>query len=854
MKTIPENYAIYKAYYEPSYLDLYFIWNTETQLPVSIPMDLFTLVRYMQLMDLDHDLLIDNWESLKHYNTTIPNYKFRLSKRDERYLHKQAIMTNVISWAVKNRKEIEALEQSLDEDREYPHFKNYLQTLNLPLFHHLHFFTSLDYTYHKLLEYQKEVKEINEHLEIRNFMDRVLSKSYFPEEILDFFIRIYSDFNFPVEAIPHLIRCKTEFKESLEHFPYTLDGSQINSSSRANPILTYEVELFGLTKKDKLSILNDVQHLEDKQLSEFYQQRIESFSIMPLKDFDENLINKVFESLHLRTTYYVSLNHEETGILFPALYESVVDINKELVVFKRFGVPIYELYSKTGVFLESVHQKIHIYEQGFYILEGKSQSVLKHFNSEEGSKRCVFDNLEPKPYDLQATANNFIMDDILYNSHSYEQRFPNDAVKIKYASEGLFAICRDGKWGYTDWEYKDIIYPDFGFAGPFMDGYAKVLKLKPEYTEPKGTWVQLPTYVPVYKRHKQRHKYENRYFFPFSNVSHVVPFRLLEEETPTVDYADAYHFFGFIEEDVKGYGNWIIIDKDGDEVFEAPENSTLELLENGMVRLITENEKLVYDLRYEDMVVEENLYTPKPQTYEAEDLALKEKFNGISEEEFKEVFYTGYDDEHLPLGHPVHQLGDTVEDVTKVEKNGFDSALADDETYMRELVVKAGKHFKNSSDRLKDDMEFVLFAIQHADLELVYAQCSDRLRENLVFIKTLISMNPEAFKYLPKSVQENPEVFEFAFSKHPAVIFEMDPSYPIYTALVTEAVRREAQHFKALPEHLKSDRDLVIRLLDINPKVVNHLMTFHYTDWRIMRKAVEIDPGVDKYGILDGRF
>jgi hypothetical protein len=54
-------YAIYKAYYEPSNIDLYLIWNIETQLPASLPMDLYTLSSYIQFIEIGQDLLIDNW-------------------------------------------------------------------------------------------------------------------------------------------------------------------------------------------------------------------------------------------------------------------------------------------------------------------------------------------------------------------------------------------------------------------------------------------------------------------------------------------------------------------------------------------------------------------------------------------------------------------------------------------------------------------------------------------------------------------------------------------------------------------------------------------------------------------------
>jgi len=141
--------------------------------------------------------------------------------------------------------------------------------------------------------------------------------------------------------------------------------------------------------------------LEDEELSSFYKQRVKSFFLLPLVDFDEKSIDKLFESLNIPCKYCVNLKHQELGILLPPLYESVVDVNKELVVFKRLGANNFDLYSKTGLFLETVNQRLFIYESGLYVIEGETQGVLKHFDTEEGSKRTVFKDLEIKTYDIR---------------------------------------------------------------------------------------------------------------------------------------------------------------------------------------------------------------------------------------------------------------------------------------------------------------------------------------------------------------------------------------------------------------------------------------------------------------------
>ena len=854
-------YAIYKTYYEPSKIDLYLLWNIETQLLASLPMDLYTLSSYIQLIEIGQDLLIDNWENLKAYNSSIPNYKPRFTNMEKIYLHKLAPRSNVITWAVHNRAKIKDLEEYLDIAKFHWNFRSSIPNLNLSLFHHLHYFKSLDYTYHTLLKYKEEINEYSPDLDLRTFMDGILARPYLADGIVDFFIDIHKKFNFPIEAIPHLIIGEKKFLNSVEHIPYTLSPDIHNNRSWSSPANIYEVEVFPLSKKDKLSILNDIQHLEDEELSSFYKQSVKSFFLLSLVDFDEKSIDKLFESLNIPCKYYVNLKHEELGILLPPLYESVVDVNKELVVFKRFGANIFDLYSKTGLFLETVNQRLFIYESGLYVIEGETQAVLKHFDTEDFSKRTVFEDLEIKTYDIKGYDWFFIMDDIAYSFKTYEQHFPNDCLKIKVASEGLFAICRNGYWEYRNWSMDNFRFSSFGYAGPFIDGFAKVLKLKPEYDAYETSFfvnenlISMPTHVPIYKRHKHMDKYEPRNSFPYYSREHLVPFRLMEEDTPSVDYAKEYNFFGFMEEDAPGYGTWSIIDKDGDIVFEAEEGTTIKLLENGFLRIETDNGVfMTYDINRQYTLSIETLYKSKSRKKDTHPVqkALKEKFQGVSEDDFKEVIYTGYDDEYLPPGHPAHLLMDTVGGLE--DKVEFDVQKNDDEVYMKEMIVKDWNYFKESSARLKDSFEFMLFSTQYASSNLVYKESSKRLQVNTVFIKYLISLDVDFFKCLPKTLRENSEIFEFAFSKHLSVISYIKPSYPNYMDLVFESVKKEAKVFEYLPLKLKSDQDFVLKLIDINPSIINYFKTYHFTMMKILEKIIKIDPSLDKYGLFGSKF
>lgn len=109
---------------------------------------------------------------------------------------------------------------------------------------------------------------------------------------------------------------------------------------------------------------------------------------------------------------------------------------------------------------------------------------------------------------------------------------------------------------------------------------------------------------------------------------------------------------------------------------------------------------------------------------------------------------------------------------------------------MKEMIVKDWNYFKESSARLKDSFELMLFSTQYSSSNLVCQESLKRLQLNTVFIKSLISLDVDFFKSLPKTLRENSEIFEFSFSKHLSVISYIKPSYPNYMDLVFESVKK----------------------------------------------------------------
>jgi hypothetical protein len=72
--------------------------------------------------------------------------------------------------------------------------------------------------------------------------------------------------------------------------------------------------------------------------------------------------------------------------------------------------------------------------------------------------------------------------------------------------------------------------------------------------------------------------------------------------------------------------------------------------------------------------------------------------------------------------------------------------------------------------------------------------------------------------------------------------------------LVFESVKKEAKVFEYLPLKLKSDQDFVLKLIDINPSIINYFKTYHFTMMKILEKIIKIDPSLDKYGLFGSKI
>lgn len=797
--------TIYRIYDEQVNTHLYIHWNTYTQLPISLPLDLVNFIDYLMLEGIDLDILFDRWEDLQANGSTISNYKPHLSDELKFYLKQVAMRTEVLEWAKKNKNLVEKYENQVKLKPRKKAMINMLRYEHEFLkFRHVFALRGLDFTYQVLKRYLLAIKVDHPSFDLDAFMKTIISNPIMPQKATKLFQKLHHNYNFPLEAVPHIIRIKGDFDE--------VDKQNIYGLLEFQPSLDENFELIKTksTTKDKIKILNSLCFQEDENKAEHFRAKIFKNQVFNLGELSVDKIDLILKTLAINADYFYMLKTSKSKFYLPALFESIIDVNGNLIVFKRFGVSHYDLYTKSGIFLESTSDDILIYKEGYYLIKHKSFATLKRFDENRKLKYVVFEKLEKKDYELETIANKQILlfDHVLY-FYNESETSPNCFTNIRHLDEDYVAVCQNGLWGYAFSESSMEIAIDcqYAYAGPFIDDFAIVYYLKPKYKKRKGVWVDLYSWIPVQKKDAERklNPYKFEIYHSSLKREHSLPVKLLDEVPHNVNYIEDYHYFGFSTQDISGLGRWLVIDRKGKIKFIAKPDESLELHEDGMLKVIGSHEIVNYDLNQE-----------KPKKLKATKTIDKPVENQLSK--------------------------GLTNDMDEVDQTKLSNPK-----YANRLLKLNPDFYEVLSNELKDNFEFALNTALYIDVVKVYFNSSERLQKDLNFIKQLLCISTHLFQHLPKKLKENEEIIEFALSKDISVAMCIKDTYPNRKNLIVQAIEKDASNFVKLEDSYKVNIEFISDLMKANPEVGKHLTSYHLDIRYLKELAEKIGPKISFY-------
>jgi hypothetical protein len=171
----------------------------------------------------------------------------------------------------------------------------------------------------------------------------------------------------------------------------------------------------------------------------------------------------------------------------------------------------------------------------------------------------------------------------------------------KRFTEGLAAVCFNGRWGYVNDHFEFVIPAQYGYASEFVDGFAKVFVLNDTFSHPKPDWIELPTWIPLVDEDKilpDSEQFLKRH--PAFPPTQWLPPRVLHlknwNETSLSDQYFGSEHGQFLHASL---GRFVVMDKQGEVVFQNPNGWEFDLSEGGCLSF-RDHGTLTYDFLSEE--------------------------------------------------------------------------------------------------------------------------------------------------------------------------------------------------------------------------------------------------------------
>jgi len=227
-------------------------------------------------------------------------------------------------------------------------------------------------------------------------------------------------------------------------------------------------------------------------------------NIYALTDYEiRELAERVFTSPPIRSLFNLKVDkvNYKLAMIYTDFYSK--SSNNELFTLGKYGIQCVDLFNKRGMIIYSDAYSVDFHTENYVeIMEQSATIKIYRYRPDKEDLEFL---AEPKDNILEGSSLisftrliSFKESLFYFNGGFVDENFqsttPNCFDNGKWFSEGLAAVCLNGKWGYINKKSEVVIDFIYGAAEPFENGKAKVFVLASDYLIEKGIWLDVNPY------------------------------------------------------------------------------------------------------------------------------------------------------------------------------------------------------------------------------------------------------------------------------------------------------------------------------------------------------------------------
>jgi hypothetical protein len=272
-------------------------------------------------------------------------------------------------------------------------------------------------------------------------------------------------------------------------------------------------------------------------------------------------------------TLYNLVNSD--GVYFlPLIYTSFNSdpCDDNLFCFSKYGEEnSFDLFTKSGKKIYENAWRFDLFGENIVILQSQDlKECIYKYNPDKEQLIFISDLSDSYKCNCSLSENRLFIENG-YVDENLEPQTPFCFDDGKDFNEGLAAVCLNGKWGYINNKGEIVVDFKYGEAYSFLNGYAQVLELKPEFQTEKGCWVEVDSFIENRKLNYSKESFQIKFAkFPKKIKKPLSIIRGLHKtrkelinEYNCFKYGTTGHSSDLTDFNI--YGTWVIIDRNGNQ-------------------------------------------------------------------------------------------------------------------------------------------------------------------------------------------------------------------------------------------------------------------------------------------------